>query len=60
MIFENARMLKQPIYALLDYYRDVIEIMKTSMVDTFTDELGELDFTRSQNGSGMSKRNQVN
>jgi len=27
-----------------------------SMVDTFCDETGVLDFTRSQNGSGMSNK----
>jgi len=37
---------------------EVVEIMKNSMVDTFSDELGVLDYTRSQNGSGMSKRAQ--
>lgn len=35
--------------------QEVIEIMKCSMVDTFSDEVGELDFSRSLNGSGMSK-----
>lgn len=34
---------------------EVIEIMKASMVDYYEDELGILDFTRSQNGSGSSK-----
>ncbi len=34
---------------------EVIEIMKCSMVDTFSDEVGELDFSRSVHGSGMSK-----
>lgn len=38
--------------------KDVIEIMKSSLVDTFSDENGFLDFSRSQNGSGMSKRAQ--
>ena len=31
---------------------DVIEMMKTSMVDTFADELGVVDFTRAGMGSG--------
>ncbi|RDD46487.1 DNA helicase MCM8 [Trichoplax sp. H2] len=35
---------------------DVIEIMKNSMLDIFSDEYGRLDFQRSQNGSGMSSR----
>ena len=39
--------------------RDVIEIMKFSMLHTFSDEFGMLDFQRSQNGSGMSHRSQV-
>ncbi|GAB6026064.1 DNA replication licensing factor mcm8 [Chamberlinius hualienensis] len=36
--------------------KDVVEIMKYSMMDTYSDEHGFLDFTRSQNGSGMSNR----
>jgi DNA helicase MCM8 len=39
--------------------RDVVELMKHSLLDTFCDELGALDFQRSQNGSGTSTRNQV-
>ncbi|XP_014673549.1 PREDICTED: DNA helicase MCM8-like isoform X2 [Priapulus caudatus] len=35
---------------------DVIAIMKHSMHATFSDELGCLDFRRSQHGSGMSER----
>ena len=35
---------------------DVVEIMKSSMVDTFSDQIGVLDFSRSQMGSGMSSR----
>lgn len=35
---------------------DVIEIMKYSMVDTYSDQFGGLDFRRSQHGSGMSGR----
>lgn len=34
---------------------EVIEIMKSSMLDTFSDEVGQLDFSRSLHGSGMSK-----
>lgn len=30
-----------------------------SMVDTYTDQFGGLDFKRSQHGSGMSGRSQV-
>lgn len=33
--------------------------MKFSLVDTFSDECGMLDFSRSQNGSGISCRNKV-
>ena len=39
--------------------RDVIELVKTSFDDVFKNEFGALDFTRSQNGSGMSSRNEV-
>uniref|UniRef100_A0A3Q3FY03 DNA helicase MCM8 n=1 Tax=Labrus bergylta TaxID=56723 RepID=A0A3Q3FY03_9LABR len=35
---------------------DVVEIMKHSLVDTYSDGLGNLDFERSQLGSGMSQR----
>ncbi|XP_049817342.1 DNA helicase MCM8-like isoform X2 [Aethina tumida] len=38
---------------------EVVEIMRHSLVDLFTDEYGILDNTRSQNGTGMSKKNQV-
>lgn len=38
---------------------DVIEIMKYSMVDTYSDDFGMLDFKRSQHGSGMSSKSQV-
>ena len=39
--------------------RDVVEVMKFSMHDTFSDQYGMLDFDRSQHGSGMSQRAQV-
>ena len=39
--------------------RDVIEIMKFSMYDTFSDDFGQVHFQRSQNGSGMSSRSQA-
>ncbi|KAJ3610313.1 hypothetical protein NHX12_022406 [Muraenolepis orangiensis] len=35
---------------------DVVEIMKHSLADTYSDGLGILDFQRSQLGSGMSQR----
>lgn len=38
---------------------DVIELMKYSLVDTFSDEFDNLDFTRLQHGSGMSQRMKV-
>ncbi|CAB3979134.1 DNA helicase MCM8-like [Paramuricea clavata] len=38
---------------------DVIEIMKYSLVDTYSDGMGNLDFRRSQNGSGMSRNAQA-
>ncbi|CAL1270874.1 unnamed protein product [Larinioides sclopetarius] len=38
---------------------EVIEIMKYSMRDTFSDEFGNIDFDRSIHGSGMSKRSQA-
>ena len=34
---------------------EVIEIMKHSMIDVYSDELGEMDFSRSLHGSGVSK-----
>ena len=39
--------------------QDVVEIMKYSLLDAFSDDLGNLDFQRSQHGSGMSSRAQV-
>ncbi|KAF2879292.1 hypothetical protein ILUMI_26884 [Ignelater luminosus] len=38
---------------------DVVEIMRHSIIDIFTDEFGTFDFKRSQSGSGLSKQNQV-
>jgi len=37
--------------------RDVVEMMKLSLVDTMTDEFGNFDLNRSHMGSGMSQRN---
>lgn len=39
--------------------KDIVEVMKYSMYDTFTDEFGIVDFERSQHGSGMSQRSQA-
>ncbi|RXG72457.1 DNA helicase MCM8 [Armadillidium vulgare] len=39
--------------------REVVEIMKFSMIDTYSDEFGFLDFQRSQHGSGISNRSQL-
>ncbi|XP_069568999.1 DNA helicase MCM8 [Brachyistius frenatus] len=36
--------------------QDVVEIMKHSLADTYSDGLGNLDFERSQLGAGMSQR----
>ncbi|KAI9100394.1 DNA replication licensing factor MCM8 [Phlyctochytrium arcticum] len=36
---------------------DVIQLMKFSLWETYTDETGTLDFSRSQHGTGMSKSN---
>lgn len=38
---------------------DVVEIMEESLIDVFTNDVGNLDTTRSQYGSGMSSKNQV-
>lgn len=38
---------------------DVLEIMKNSLIDIFTDDVGIMDTTRSQNGTGMSTKNQA-
>jgi DNA helicase MCM8 len=39
--------------------QDVVELLKHSLFDTYEDEVGNLDFSRSQNGTGMSKRETV-
>lgn len=39
--------------------QDVVELMKCSMMDTYGDDLGCIDFDRSQHGSGMSKKAQA-
>ncbi|KAJ8045687.1 DNA helicase MCM8 [Holothuria leucospilota] len=39
--------------------QDVIDLMKFSMIDTYSDQFGFLDFQRSQHGSGMSSRSQA-
>ncbi|CAF3372360.1 unnamed protein product [Rotaria socialis] len=38
---------------------DVVQIMRASMLDTYTDENGQLDFSRLQHGSGMSRASEV-
>lgn len=38
---------------------EVVQIMRASMIDTYTDENGQLDFTRSHHGSGMSRSSEV-
>lgn len=42
-----------------DDAKDVVEIMRHSLIDVFSDEAGGLDTTRSPMGSGMSYKNQV-
>lgn len=42
-----------------DDAKDVVEIMRHSLLDVFSDEAGGLDTTRSPMGSGMSYKNQV-
>ncbi|XP_077438575.1 DNA helicase MCM8 [Vanacampus margaritifer] len=42
--------------ATKSHAEDVVEIMKHSLVDTYSDGLGNLDFERSQLGTGMSQR----
>ncbi|KAL3287853.1 hypothetical protein HHI36_002311 [Cryptolaemus montrouzieri] len=39
--------------------KDIVEIMKRSLSDIFTDETGLLNTTRSQNSTGMSSRNKA-
>ncbi len=39
--------------------KDVVEVMKYSMFDTFSDQFGLVDFQRSQHGSGMSQKAKV-
>ncbi|CAG4990031.1 unnamed protein product [Colias eurytheme] len=38
---------------------DVISLLKHSLVDTFSDEYGNIELSRSINGSGVSSRNKV-
>ncbi|XP_054706909.1 DNA helicase MCM8-like [Uloborus diversus] len=46
-------------YCTISDAENVIEIMKYSMQDTFSDEHGNIDFDRSIHGSGMSKSSQA-
>ena len=39
--------------------KDVVEIMNYKLLDTFNHDFGNLDFQRSQHGSGKSSRAQV-
>ena len=39
--------------------REVVQIMKASMIDTYSDENGLLDFSRLQHGAGMSRASEV-
>lgn len=38
---------------------DVISLIKHSLMDTFSDEFGNIELSRSINGSGVSSRNKV-
>ena len=38
---------------------EVVQIMKASMLDTYSDENGQLDFSRQQHGAGMSRGAEV-
>ncbi|XP_061545935.1 DNA helicase MCM8 isoform X3 [Phycodurus eques] len=42
--------------ATKSHAEDVVEIMKHSLVETYSDGLGNLDFERAQLGAGMSQR----
>ncbi|XP_065908945.1 DNA helicase MCM8-like [Dysidea avara] len=39
--------------------QDVVEIFKYSLYDAYSNEMGVVDFSRSQNGSGMASQSQV-
>ncbi|KAJ3058227.1 DNA replication licensing factor mcm8, partial [Quaeritorhiza haematococci] len=39
-----------------EHARDVIEIMKHSLWESYQDEMGQVDFSRSQHGTGMSRK----
>ncbi|CAH2255317.1 DNA helicase MCM8 isoform X1 [Pelobates cultripes] len=45
--------------ATKEFAEDVVQIMKHSLLGTYSDEFGNLDFNRSQHGSGMSNRSQA-
>uniref|UniRef100_A0A5G2R6S4 DNA helicase MCM8 n=1 Tax=Sus scrofa TaxID=9823 RepID=A0A5G2R6S4_PIG len=52
----EARRLELREEATKEDAEDIVEIMKYSMLGTYSDEFGNLDFERSQHGSGMSNR----
>ncbi|GFT90390.1 DNA helicase MCM8 [Nephila pilipes] len=54
----RARIELRP-YCTKSDAKEVVEIMKYSMRDTFSDEFGNIDFDRSIHGSGMSKHSQA-
>lgn len=54
----RARIELRP-YCTKSDAEEVVEIMKYSMRDTFSDEFGNIDFDRSIHGSGMSKHSQA-
>ena len=43
-------MMISKVIILVMNYRQVVEIMRSSMIDTFSDDIGQLDFSRSAMG----------
>ena len=58
-LFQARAKLELREEATLSDAQEVIELINWSMIDTYSDESGTLDFQRSQHGSGISSRNQV-
>ena len=55
---EDAEQVKMPIMIskvlMVSSLSQVVEIMRSSMIDTFSDDIGQLDFSRSGMGSDSS------
>ncbi|CAB3240811.1 unnamed protein product [Arctia plantaginis] len=45
--------------ATVEDANDVISLVKHSLIDTFSDEFGNIQLSRSINGSGVSSRNKL-